>query len=378
MLNQIIFQAPAVVVNQHKHGKGIVFTGNQQQLQLIYVSHCFLQQIGSAFPVEIFMLNTFEAKQCDAIFHDEARPFPFNVSCKVLSLPDTHRKQYKSSTLEKVIFGRESIHEYSYKVLSLLQSSFEHVLFMDADCIAMTDPSTFFRSSEYVSQQALFWPDLYGADCTGIRKDALYPVYAATTARCGVWDALGLRYDANDLRFNQSMESGQMLINTRLHEDALHSVLQCINRVMWQWNLMGDKECFRLMFLAHSKTFHFVPEPPRRIGSVANAVFRPHVIGQAWKGQIVFIHRTKGLYDGANPWGYTLSMNQPWQCPYNTLHNGQTQRGHWATNIRQDVYSVEKFEHRDWYELFKQYHRDFDSARGRVLPAIEQPEVNLN
>ncbi|MFZ4861010.1 hypothetical protein ACL9RF_02390 [Sphingobacterium sp. Mn56C] len=50
---------------------------------------------------------------------------------------------------------------YSIKPFAIINSSFQEVLFLDADNNSMSDPSYLFDDPSYLESGALFWPDFW-------------------------------------------------------------------------------------------------------------------------------------------------------------------------------------------------------------------------
>eukprot|EP01083_Nonionella_stella_P078695 215507_1 len=138
-----------------KHGYGIVYTGSIELLPLVYISLSILKRLGfTSYPVEIFVNDDDNSNttihKCQSVFIDEfSLVFP-HIKC--ISLDERPTRMY------------------SYKILSLLHSSFEHVLFLDCDNIIIQSPQVLFQSVEYKFTDAIFWTDLWGAKCDGLFK----------------------------------------------------------------------------------------------------------------------------------------------------------------------------------------------------------------
>jgi hypothetical protein len=81
------------------------------------------------------------------------------------------------------------------KIYSIIHAPFKEVLYLDADCLPLRDPTFLFRSSPYKHHGAVFWPDVPPYD-----RDEWLP-------EC-VWRNIGLSY-RNEIDF----ESGQLVID---------------------------------------------------------------------------------------------------------------------------------------------------------------------
>ena len=90
---------------------------------------------------------------------------------------------------------------YQWKVMALLFSSFEEVLFLDADSVPASDPEYLFESEEYKSSGAVIWPDLWQSI-----SSSWLPYLV------GLSDL-----PTNDMWHRQTAEAGQMMWNKRIH-----------------------------------------------------------------------------------------------------------------------------------------------------------------
>ena len=90
---------------------------------------------------------------------------------------------------------------YQWKIMALLFSSFEEVLFLDADSVPASDPEHLFDTQQYLSTGAIIWPD-YGQTITSSWLPYL----------------VGLSGSPSDVMWHrQTAEAGQMIWNKRKH-----------------------------------------------------------------------------------------------------------------------------------------------------------------
>ena len=52
--------------------------------------------------------------------------------------------------------------QFGRKSLSILQSSFKNVLWLEVDCIPLVDPEELLGNENFQFESAIFWPDLTG------------------------------------------------------------------------------------------------------------------------------------------------------------------------------------------------------------------------
>lgn len=100
-----------------------------------------LREIGSSLPVEVWMKDKNDVKEgwCQGLEKE-------GMACRLLSdYMDVSKVQ----------------HGYQFKILTMLFSSFEEFLFLDADNIAVSNPDVVFDSEGYLKNGAVLWPDYW-------------------------------------------------------------------------------------------------------------------------------------------------------------------------------------------------------------------------
>lgn len=122
-------------------GKGIVISagGETYFRSAIAVVHT-LKRLGCDLPIELWYLGD---NELDARMLRLAESW--GVRCR--DLMETRPKP-------KPFGGWES------KPLSVMHSDFQEVLYLDADCVPVVDPTYLFDDPAYVDNGSLFWPDL--------------------------------------------------------------------------------------------------------------------------------------------------------------------------------------------------------------------------
>ena len=129
-----------------KNSRGIVTTAGGKYLPVAVVSIRMLRETGSTLPVEVFLASRgeWDAQICDIVFPS------MNACCVVLAdifdIPG-------QKTVE--------IDKYQYKVMSIVFSSFEEVLFLDADAFPIFDPGQYFDSEPFKTTGMIRWPDFW-------------------------------------------------------------------------------------------------------------------------------------------------------------------------------------------------------------------------
>eukprot|EP00798_Chlamydomonas_sp_ICE-L_P010063 gene10063-7957_t len=204
------------------------------------------------------------------------------------------------------------LEKYVGKVYSLLLSNFSEVLMLDADCIPVQHPETWFSHPEYKRVGNLFWPDAW----TDKVHDTLYSDFGLNeTAKALLLQGRG--YSKRDT------ESGQLVINRGRHLDTLEYIF-FINSFpgLVQESAWGDKDTYAVGFALAGKAHEFSqsPVPPgglfawRKdmllIKSTEEKTWGWQLLGflqfDNW-GRAAFIHRTINKFDvDKTPWNIEL------------------------------------------------------------------------
>jgi len=158
--------------------------------------------------------------------------------------------------------------KFNYKPLALLDSSFDEVLFLDADVLPLHPVEHLFDVCEYQRTGALFMPDLYGAACEGFS-------WGPNTAVCGqsawpghaMWQLVGAPW-APKWPLAQEFESGVMLVDKRRHERALKLTSHFLESDTVAKLLFGDKDAFKFALVALGEPFALNRDRPTQVLSI--------------------------------------------------------------------------------------------------------------
>ena len=143
--------------------RGLVTTGN---LKFIWGSVAALyERYNSTLPVDVFVDTAYALNVCKAKLAAKGWR---RARCWVL---DRDLKSFKArhpglalpSTAHVAMHGSK---RYELKLLAILQSCFDEVLFLDADAAPLMDLDPLFDTCEFKETGALFWPDLWGHACS--------------------------------------------------------------------------------------------------------------------------------------------------------------------------------------------------------------------
>jgi alpha 1,2-mannosyltransferase len=130
-----------------KRTRGIVTTAGGSYLPVAVISIRMLRKTGSQLPVEVFLAKQeeWDPQICGVLFP------ALNARCVVLQ--DIFHAAGQDNSVK--------IGKYQYKIMAILFSSFEEVLFMDSDCFPAYDPKPLFLAEPFLSTGLVLWPDFW-------------------------------------------------------------------------------------------------------------------------------------------------------------------------------------------------------------------------
>lgn len=163
---------------------GIVSTAGGRYLPIFIISLRMLRRTGCHLPVELFLRNEEEhgAYLCDTLLP--------SLNARCVRLDDIVGA--KATTISK----------FQVKIFSLLFTSFENALFLDADNFLLRDPKDIFKQQPFRSSGLVTWPDFW-----------------ASSASKHFYEIINFPTPAMNER--ASSESGQLLVSKASHGKAL-------------------------------------------------------------------------------------------------------------------------------------------------------------
>jgi alpha 1,2-mannosyltransferase len=212
-------------------GRGLVFSaGDADALRRVLLNIKILREHGCTLPAEVFSHPW------------EAESLPQDIKDELLGL---------NVLLRAVTGGLEKSDEWKdfrIKPLAILQSSFEHVLWLDSDSFALRDPTHLFDSAHYRDYGLLLWPD-----------------FTKSQPRNVIWRILGFA-----CRPEHEGESGQILIDKNAHRATLQlatwfATTNADDQKLWYSHFGGDRDSFRISAVILGLPFR----GPKRLVSVA-------------------------------------------------------------------------------------------------------------
>lgn len=167
-------------------GTGVVTVAGGSYFAPAILSIRMLRKTNSTLPVQVFLRNKaeYEKKICQEVLP------ALNAECFVIQ--DHLRKD-----------NPVKVEHYQLKALAILFSSYESVLYLDSDCIALLDPRELFNSQPFLTAGLVSWPDYWIAT-----EDPVFYYIA------------GLPSFPNGLPARSS-EAGQLLISKQTHLNTL-------------------------------------------------------------------------------------------------------------------------------------------------------------
>ena len=169
------------------HGRGIVTLAGGRYSEFAAIALGMLREVGSILPVEVWIKDRSEENRnwCDEITKE-------GMVCRRLS-------DYMDLSAVPL--------PYQWKAFVMLFSSFEEILFLDADSMPIKKPDAVFDSKVYRDTGAILWPD-----------------YWKHTGSPWLPYAIGISDGASEmLQDERSVESGQIVWNKHRHWKVGHS-----------------------------------------------------------------------------------------------------------------------------------------------------------
>ncbi len=245
-------------------GKGIVVCGGgERYFPCVWVLINMLRHLGCQLPVELWHKGRGEMNS-----QMKELITPLGVTCV---------DAYEVAKAHPV----RRLYSFELKPYSIINSSFEEVLYIDADNIPVRNPEFLFSTPEYDQTGAIFWPDRYAGGGGGTRW--LLPM---------AWEVCRVPF-----RDESEIEAGQLVINKRRCWTALQLVMHINEHSDFYYQCFyGDKDTFHLAWRRVGLDYSLVPHRPKGLGT--DTV----ILQYGFDGQLLFQHRNsdKWKLDGMN------------------------------------------------------------------------------
>ncbi|GAQ86842.1 hypothetical protein KFL_003150070 [Klebsormidium nitens] len=250
-------------------GRGLVITATKLDLVNVPVLLTTLQSQGFTLPVELWYPGEVTSDIVSSLLATYVKLVVKNVA------------NYASDDDLRSMVTSQGERAFQVKPLAILHSAFEEVLFLDADNIPVANPAALFRSAQYQTSGALFWPDFW-----------------QTATANPIWSILGVSPGG------QEQESGQILVDKRRAWGALNLAFFLAKDPPFQKLVNGDKEAFRLAFRATGTPFAMVGTPVAAAGAETDSGgFCGHTMVQHDPdGAPLFLHHNSLKHGAAVTW----------------------------------------------------------------------------
>lgn len=157
--------------------------------------------------------------------------------------------------------GHPRLARFAHKPYSIAYCPFDEVMLLDADLVAVRDPSYLFDDPAYLEHGSLFWPDF------------LRPAQPELFSSCF------LPYDASD-----SFQGGQQIIDKRRCVEAMKQTLRMnFDSEIWYELTFGEQDLYRVAWQMTETPYGLVRVP---VGKLQHTIleFDP-------EGRRLFQHR---------------------------------------------------------------------------------------
>lgn len=221
--------------------EGLVSTAGGDYLPVLVISLRMLRRTGTTLPVEVFMADheEYEEHICTVVLP------ALNARCVVLSdILESNQRTVR-------------ITRYQFKVFAMVFSSFERILFLDADSFPVQNPEPLFTSQLFREHGFITWPDFW-----------------ASSASTYYYEISG--QNVPSMADRASTESGEILISKKTHQRSLLLAAYYNYYGPTHYYLLlsqgspgeGDKETFLAAASTLNESFYATSEPVKPIGHV--------------------------------------------------------------------------------------------------------------
>lgn len=218
-------------------GDGIVISGGGPYFAGAMVAIAQIRETGSKLPIEL-MVNTED--EYDEELCSEMKD-KFEAKCVVIE------REIGKDLLEELALSK-----FQLKILGLLVTSFDNVIALDADNMALKNPDTLLDSDEYLKTRFLLWPDLWQRTISTTYYDIARIRPGQPIKRHGIKnkDSVEDYYhkSPNDVHFHDlegvpsavSTETGQMVFSKREHFRSMYLSVY--------YNMYGESHYWRMFY----------------------------------------------------------------------------------------------------------------------------------
>ena len=221
--------------------RGLVSTAGGKYLPVFVISLRMLRRSGTTLPVEVFLADQeeYEESICKEVLPS------LNATCVIMS-----------DILDRVPHSTE-ITKYQFKVFAMIFSSFEEIVFLDADAFPIHNLEPLFASELFKQHGLILWPDFWASSASTYYYDILQQPVPSLSERA-------------------SSETGEILVSKKTHQRTLLLATYYNYYGPTHYYLLlsqgspgeGDKETFLAAAQALNQTFYTTSEPVQAIGNL--------------------------------------------------------------------------------------------------------------
>ena len=219
--------------------QGLVTTGGGKYLPVFVISLRMLRRTGTTLPVEVFLADheEYEEHICKEVLPS------LNATCVIMS-------DILSSVQHDV-----DITKYQFKLFAMIFSSFEEILFLDADAFPIHKPEELFSSELFQEYGLITWPDFWASSTS----EYYYTISQQTIPPMGE---------------RASSETGELLVSKKTHQRFLLLATYYNYYGPTHYYLLlsqgspgeGDKDTFLPAANVFNQTFYATSESVKPIG----------------------------------------------------------------------------------------------------------------
>lgn len=286
-LYSILIHPPLLVYRPKT--RGIVSTAGGFYLPILVISLRMLRRTGCTLPMEVFLASYAEY---EPYICEHALP-ALNARCIILADILSH------------VPSSVSISRYQLKAFAMLFSTFESLLFLDADSFPVQNPTRLFASEPFLSHGLVVWPDFWVSSTAPFYHLISSTAIPPTTLRA-------------------SSEAGEILLSKKTHPLTLllAAYYNYYGPALYYPLLSqggpgeGDKETFLAAALATHTLAYAVSEPVLAIGHTQDGAFAgsamvQHDPEEDYRLTQSGLWRTRNASAAAPPKPFFLHVNHP-------------------------------------------------------------------
>lgn len=189
-------------------GAGVVFVAGGRYMPTMLVTLRMLRRVSPTIPVEVFVADEkeYEPDMCEKVLPE--------LGAKCVILQDVFGKKF---------FEKFDIRSYQLKILAIIGSSFETVIFLDSDSIPLKSVESLLVQEPFLSRGYIIWPDFWFRTTSPHFYDIVgIELGERVRGDLTVLDPnLVPQADREGALPDKSSESGQIYVSKQLHYKSL-------------------------------------------------------------------------------------------------------------------------------------------------------------